>query len=281
MKTLGMIGCEGRHALHFGRLFNQEDAFPGYEVTHIWGQDAPELLAQRQRETGIKNACESWREVIDHSDAVLIIPRRGDAHFAPAEYAIKSGKPVFVDKPFTLNSKEADRLIELADHHGTLLTGGSTLCFDPALDDAVESCRHSVSGAISYRADPDSPHGGYVFYASHLTDLCARVFGHDALAVATLRVDKKISSTVFYEKRQVLLHSAPEIEAPQIMYTNNDSLKLVTLDDKGCYRRGMEHFVDMLENGKKRREKWSELQFSVRLLNAILQSLNSGEIVAL
>lgn len=280
MMKIGIIGCEGRHALHFGRLFNVDKHFPGFEVTHIWGGDAPDMLADRQKETAIPVALDNWQDVIEQTEAVLILQRLGNAHAAPAEFAIRKRKPVFVDKPFTLDVREAKHLIGLAKEHGSLLTGGSTLCFDPLIR-SKDARRNSFSGMIAYKADPESPHGGYAFYGSHLTDLCAHVFGTKAHAVSVKRLGNQVSSCIFYDGHHVLLNSAPDIDAPYIMHVDEYAMRMDKLDDRGCYKRGMEHFIQMIKNGAMMPEKWSELLFSVKLLSAILASLNSGKIVEL
>lgn len=69
-------------------------------------------------------------EVVDRSDAILVLaPHNPEAHFELAEPALKSGKPVFIDKPLTTDKISALRMFELATSYATPLMSSSALRF--------------------------------------------------------------------------------------------------------------------------------------------------------
>jgi scyllo-inositol 2-dehydrogenase (NADP+) len=63
----------------------------------------------------------TFEELLDRSD-LIVIATPNTTHFKLASAALRAGKHVVVDKPFTVTIDEADELIALADEHGRVLT---------------------------------------------------------------------------------------------------------------------------------------------------------------
>jgi len=251
-KKIGIIGCQSKHAEFFGSLFNIDKIFPGYSAAFLLGDDDPQRLPYVQDKAQIPTICSSAHELIELSDGVLITYRMSEQHFDPAMLCIQKA-----------------------------VLGGSTLCFDPQLETLVEISQTSTFGTITYRADPESPFGGYRFYGSHLTDLCSMIFGTQALSADSTRFGDAVCTVVKYPNRSVILHSQPDLEKPQVIYSTQDSLSYTTLDDKSCYRNGMQVFIKMVETGTPAPRKLDQLIFSVNLLDAIMRSLASGKEIEL
>ncbi len=72
------------------------------------------------------------------------------------------------------------------------------------------------------------------------------------------------------------LYSQPNLEKPTVTIDDGRKLHQLTLDDERCYFNGMQAFIHLLEAGKPEPQKLRELAFSVRLLEAIMQSLTQG-----
>jgi len=280
-KKIGIIGCQSKHAEFFGSLFNIDKIFPGYSAAFLLGDDDPQRLPYVQDKAQIPTICSSAHELIELSDGVLITYRMSEQHFDPAMLCIQKGKPLFIDKPFTLSLDKALSIAEASIAYQVPVLGGSTLCFDPQLETLVEISQTSTFGTITYRADPESPFGGYRFYGSHLTDLCSMIFGTQALSADSTRFGDAVCTVVKYPNRSVILHSQPDLEKPQVIYSTQDSLSYTTLDDKSCYRNGMQVFIKMVETGTPAPRKLDQLIFSVNLLDAIMRSLASGKEIEL
>ena len=87
-----------------------------------------EVVVSRQAET----AAEAWPQarvlaafdeaLADPAIDLIVLATPNDLHAAHAEAALKSGKAVVVDKPFTLTAAEARRLAALAEERGLLLS---------------------------------------------------------------------------------------------------------------------------------------------------------------
>jgi len=280
-KKLGIIGCQSKHAEFFGSIFNIERAFPGYGVEYIFADDEPERMPCVLGKTRIPNVCRSVDELIDLSDAVLITTRLAHTHYAPAMQCIKHNKPVFIDKPFTLTPGEALDITTASLERHTLVLGGSTICFDPLVKQFEQRTRASKFGIIAYKADPESPFGGYHFYGSHLTDLCSVLFGNDNFSVRTIRTEDMVNTTLSSARQMIVLHSQPNLTKPQVIFDNGDSLRTLNFDDQLCYLNGMTAFIEAIKCGKPDPVKLGQLVFSVRLLDAMMRSLETGEEVSL
>jgi predicted dehydrogenase len=69
----------------------------------------------------------------DSSIQGVLIGTPSPTHYAVAKQALLSGKDVFVEKPMTLNSRDAEDLVALAKQGGRILMTGHLLLFQPAV----------------------------------------------------------------------------------------------------------------------------------------------------
>lgn len=77
-------------------------------------------------------ACQE--ELIDRSDCIVVLsPDNPEQHEALSELALKSGKPVYVDKTFAVSRVAAERMFDLAEKHGTPMCSTSMLRYAPEL----------------------------------------------------------------------------------------------------------------------------------------------------
>ncbi len=258
--VFGAIGARSRHLRFFRDALLQlsEDLTIG----PVCAFDAPELIPEL---AGFR-LCSTPEEAIAQADAVLLLPREGYLHAPAAEFALRSGKPVFVDKPFTCDPAQAAALAALSCETGTPCTGGSTICFTPEVQTlcaALPVCEHYT---LSYQADPFSPFGGWFFYGSHLTDLCTCLFGGGFLSVQARCEDAAVTASVRYSDFTVTLRTTPQPQPPLLIAD-----RVYPLDDRGCYLAGMCHFLSVIKNETSGCAE--RLCDSVRLMDAILAAL--------
>lgn len=280
-KKIGIIGCQSKHAEFFGSIFNINNSFPGYKAVYILGDDEPDRLTYVLDTAKIDEVCENIDELIEKSDIVLITYRLGKLHYKPAMACIEAGKPVFIDKPFTMTEDEALDINAASRKHNIVVQGGSTLCFDPQIKHITDQSKRSSFGIIAYRADINSPFDGYRFYGSHLTDLCAAIFGVDAISVKSYLFSGNINHVIYYPNRNVILQSTPDFRLPQVILNSENRLTTFFLSDDQCYFNGMKAFIEAIENDEVDLQKMDQLAFSTRLLEAIMTSLTTGDEVRL
>ncbi len=82
-------------------------------------------------------------------DAIAVVTPVG-AHFELAKAALEHGKHVFVEKPFTSTTRQAEELIELAEHKNLKIMVDHTFLFTGAVRKIRELIDDGVIGSIYY-----------------------------------------------------------------------------------------------------------------------------------
>jgi predicted dehydrogenase len=175
----------------------------GYAVIGAgpWGKNHVRVAAETEK-AELKIVCDTDREVLadiekkysidtttDYKkvlaspevDAVSIcVPAK--VHYKLAKEALGADKHVLVEKPFTLNSKDAEELIKLAREKRKVLAVGQIFRFDPTIRKLKEEIRKGAFGKIYFislaRLGLKNPRGdvGVIFnYATHDFDIMCDV----------------------------------------------------------------------------------------------------------
>lgn len=276
MYKIGCIGYAGRHGEFFSKVFNHDKLFPGYSFSYMFGNDEYLSLEEKQRRFyGIEQYCDSLEELINKSDAIMILTIPGESHLPYALRIIESGKPVFVDKPFSTTFEDAQTIVNAAQKHHVPLFGGSTLRHLKKLDEIRELLKTEEFPFISitYRADPESPLGLYHYYASHIAEICMSLCGTDYKEISVTRNGKNVCTTIKYKHQTVILMTTLNTELVNIHLIGKHSYSF-DLNQDQCYIYGAEKFVHMIETGIPP-VPYEEYCHSVKLIQDITQKMNS------
>jgi predicted dehydrogenase len=92
---------------------------PGFELTTVVQRSSDKA---KKRYPNIKIAKHVNEIFDDHSIELIVVNTPNESHYQFATQALEAGKHVVVEKPFTVTTQEADRLIELARKKNKLLT---------------------------------------------------------------------------------------------------------------------------------------------------------------
>lgn len=92
-------------------------AHRGFEITKVWHRNAGKAVHHNFPVT--HDLLEILR---DDAIELVIVNTPNDSHFVYAAEALKAGKHVIVEKPFTVTTREADELIGLARERKKILT---------------------------------------------------------------------------------------------------------------------------------------------------------------
>ncbi len=119
----------------------------------------------------------SMEEIVEKSDAIFVLaPSNPEVHRELAELPLRSGKPVFVDKPFAPSKADAEAMFELAEKHGTPLMSSSALRFSDEL------AGHRGRNGATY-AETAGGGGSFREYSIHQIEMITSVLGTGARRV--------------------------------------------------------------------------------------------------
>lgn len=83
-------------------------------------------------------AASSLDQVVEECDCLVVLaPRNPEKHEELSELALRSGKPVYIDKTFAPDAAAAARMFEKAQKHGTPMFSSSALRFGSHLQKAL------------------------------------------------------------------------------------------------------------------------------------------------
>jgi len=287
MYKIGIIGTENSHAMAFSKIINLpcpitgKILYPDAKVVGVYGPDKTTAQAIID-EAGAEFVAETPEEFHGKVDAMMITNRKGSIHAGYAMPFIEKGMPLFIDKPFTSNVTEAEKLIAAAKKSGSKLSGGSgcKLAYDVLiLQNNVRSLLASgkmISGSMNFAADTASEYDGFYFYAPHLTEMALKVFGADVKSVAALENNGSRVSIWRYENFDVSLHftkDAPGSSA--VIYAKNGNI-MRNIDISMVYPIEVQQFIHMLRTGEMS-ETYEELVLPVKMIAAIEEAVKTGK----
>lgn len=285
MIKIGIIGSDNSHAEAFSKLANLPDSsgnynFDNVRVTSIYGLDkkrTEEVAANANIETIVENPS----DMIGMVDAVMVVFRHGDLHYAHALPFVEAKIPTWVDKPFTINPVEASKLIEIARKNNTLLAGGSTCKYCPDVLNLQKEFRYLyekkavLSGNFNFPGDINSPYGGIYFYAGHAIEILTTIYGSEVISIKTDVHCGNLIALVKYNDFAVTIHFS---DVPEFYATIYSPMKVVNqpIDISTVYRHGFSKFIEALQKGEMI-EDYDSLLRPVTLLHALQESILTGQ----
>ena len=142
---IGVVGCGywGKKIIHNLRSFNticvekicDLNSFNIEEICNTY----PTIKATTE-----------FDELLDSNLDAIIIATPAISHYELAKSALESGKYVLVEKPLTVSSIQAQKLIELVDELKLTLLVGHTFEYSPAIQKVAELISSNELGKIHY-----------------------------------------------------------------------------------------------------------------------------------
>ena len=197
MKKIGLIDLhiDEFHATHYPEWFNAAPSGGDFEIGGAW-EESPgpgRDLATWCKDMGIR-AYGSIEELIDDCDCLCVLaPSNPETHIRLAELPLKSGKDVFIDKPFAPDRKSAEKLFEMADRGGCRLFSSSALRFGNELAE--------IRGTFPVEF-MSTTGGGSNFpeYAIHQIEMIVSVMGTGAReVVCDISLDNTLHLTITFD----------------------------------------------------------------------------------
>lgn len=247
MYRIGIVGTQSSHCIN---LVNMINARTDVEVGKIYGDD-PAVMAEILNRGLAQSAADSIEETAADSDAVMIVLRDGSEHAKAAEICIGLKKPVFIDKPFCVESADVKAIFEMAENNGVPVTGGSYLKFAPAAEKLRCIDRQDImSGYLSFPISMNSPYGGIHFYSHHIIELMLSIFGADCIDISSIYMENKTISTVRYKNFGVILNFGTGYGNWYAGINTAEKSIMLPLELDGCAEKQLDEFINMIKTGK-------------------------------
>lgn len=187
---IGMIGLDTSHVIAFTRLINDTDHpghVPGGRVVAAYKGGSPDVEASRTRVDGFTDRLREdfGVKIVDtiealgkEVDAVMLMSVDGRPHLEQARPVIRSGKPLFIDKPVAGSLADAIEIYRLAEKHGVPVFSSSSYRFYPTLTGLKERDFGRIRSVISYGPASTEPHHPTLFwYGVHPTEALFTMMG--------------------------------------------------------------------------------------------------------
>ncbi len=121
------------------------------EVTKVIGcdqrDDRLKFIADRFPSVQLINNC---KDLMNGGADLIVIATPVDTHYKFAKEALKSGKHIWVEKPFTSTSAQAEELIELAENKNLRIFVDHTFIYNGAVRKMKELVDNGELGNILY-----------------------------------------------------------------------------------------------------------------------------------
>ena len=215
MKKIGFIDLfiDEWHANNYPNWFRSAPRAAEFEPGFAW-EEAPRGGIPLTEWCKIFNMTPagSIEEVIENSDCICVLaPSNPEVHARLAELPLRSGKPVYIDKPFASSRAEAEAMFELADKYHTPLMSSSALRFaDELISGEVKKIAPRIMATTG---------GGVTFdeYGIHQLEMIVAAMGTEVKDLKLSGDAEKLSLTLEYADGRI----GQVLYAPRFAFTIN------------------------------------------------------------
>ncbi len=279
MYRIAILGCENSHADTFLDFIIKDKLYTDIEVVGVYSDDLES--AERLNKTYGVYTADSYDEFVGNVDGIMITARHGDNHYKYAKPYIKSGIPMFIDKPITISEKEAVSLKKELIEKNVKVSGGSVCKYPELIQKLKKNVTEKIFGEVYggfLRAPVNmrNPYGDFFFYSQHLVQVMCEIFGFYPLSVQAFDSGKTVNCTVRYSDFAVNIVFTKECGDyyAGISCEKNAVLSQYRID--GCFIQEFETYYNLLKGGDMT-ESYENFIAPVFILNAIDRSLKSGK----
>ncbi|MBC8769203.1 Gfo/Idh/MocA family oxidoreductase [Arenibacter sp. BSSL-BM3] len=281
-KIIGIIGAENSHSRGFGKMFNLDKKFPGWEVKYIWGEKE-EFAQLAKDEAGIPVIVKEPSEMMGKIDALIVDHRHGDLHLDAALPFVQAGIPTFIDKPFCYSSKAAKIFLEMAKEVGTPVTSYSSIAHSNATVDMRKQLAEmkEINQVTCYgKADINSIYGGFFFYGVHMVEPLIYLFDEKIVSARFNKNEKEnlnsTASLIFENGRMAtLVITSKKYGWQTFVETDEGVVELKSRVETVGPDKNYVDMVTMFSTGKEPRSHESIIH-GIAILEALQKSIISG-----
>jgi predicted dehydrogenase len=183
-KKIGFIDyfIDEWHANNYPAMIAKSSLADKFEVALAWDmvqKEGRRSMDEWSKEMKIPKA-KSIAEVVEKCDVLIVLsPDNAEMHEELADLPLKSGKRVYIDKPFAPSLAAAKRLFEKAEKYGTPLMSSSALRFGSALETALKDT--IADAPVHFVATRGG--GDFTIYLIHQLEMLVMALGTGAKRV--------------------------------------------------------------------------------------------------
>lgn len=195
MKKIGFIDyyLDEWHANNYPEFFKKA-AGDEMEVAFAYGEIDSPIGGMTNKEWSEKYnipLVDTIDELIEKSDYIVVLsPDNPEMHIKLSDKALKSGKPVYIDKTFALTKGDALKIFENADKHNTPCYSSSALFF---ADELKEIDRENITGITAFNG------GAFDIYLIHSLEQIVYLMESNAKRVMYLDKGKQPGVLIEFE----------------------------------------------------------------------------------
>lgn len=281
MKKIVFLGCENSHANQFIDYIKGIEKYSDVEVVGVYSdeREAAEKLGEKYGLYVMRDCGELAGKV----DGVVITARHGDSHYKFAKPYLKSGVPMFVDKPVTVNEDDAVAFMRDCKKNGVKVTGGSCLKYVDVIQRLKKEAEQNeggktLGGFVRTPVMLGSPYGGFFFYSQHLVETVGEIFGRYPQSVFATKNGGTVTALFKYAEYCV---TGLFVDGNWTYYAARASEKGVSgagfpvITGSECFLTEFDEFYSLLSGGGQK-ISYADFIAPVFVLNAINRSLESG-----
>lgn len=280
MKKIAILGCENTHADAFIKCIREKEEFSDVEVIGVYS-DYREAAEKLNEKFGVE-IMESYDDAVGKIDGLVVTARHGAKHYPYAKPYIESGIPMFIDKPITINEDEAVLFMKELRERGTRICGGSSLKQDEFVgklkeEALAEKDGKTVGGYVRAPYQSENAHGGFYFYAQHLTEMVCEIFGRYPLSVTARQNGRQIHVLFHYEEYDcvgLFCDRNYTYYACRMAESGTSSFDIPTTNE--WFYKEFGEFYKLLSGGEQT-TSYGDIIAPVFIMNAMEHSLQSGK----
>ena len=142
---VGVIGAGRWGKKHIEEYLKMKD------VDLLWVSDlSEENLKLCQKRYNIRNVSNNYRDALSSDVEAVSICTSNETHFEVCKDALLAGKHVIVEKPLTLQSKKAYKLVDIAKEKNRILAVGHIFRYNNAINEVKKLVENNFFGDLSY-----------------------------------------------------------------------------------------------------------------------------------
>lgn len=249
MNKIGFIDyfIDEWHANNYPKMIRESSYGDRFDVALAWEELTPEgkkPLDAWCDEQKVSKA-ESIEQVVEECDCIVVLsPDNAERHEDLADLPLKSGKPVYIDKPIAPSLAAARRLFDKAEKHGTPMMSSSALRFGSDLQNALSE---TTKGETTHFAATRGG-GRFEVYAIHQLEMIVMSLGTGAKRVLQSGNERSHVMTIDYaDGRRGLINLTPK-QPFQISMQYGDDKGLCVSEMKDFFPRFIDGMLAFFES---------------------------------